>query len=115
MDACDNEGKTSVFYACQQGHLDMVRLLVSRGANLGARSHQGVCPLRAALLCGRLGVCEYLLGQAGRVDINNVDTDGRSMLFSLVQAGCQKVELIELLLRAGASVMTRGMRFFIRS
>ena len=28
IDAIDNDGKTSLFYACQEGYLDMVELLL---------------------------------------------------------------------------------------
>lgn len=108
LDACDNDGKTSVFYACQEGHLDMVQLLVMRGASLCVRSHQGVSPMRVATLYNRRHICEYLLQQPTNIDINYVDTDGRTMLFNLIQTNGNNLDTIELLLSHGASVMTRG-------
>jgi ankyrin repeat protein len=84
IDACDNDGKTSLFYATQQGHLDMVKLLMCRHADLNLKSHQGVSPFRIACLQNKQNICEYLLKNAN-IDINDLDTDGRSTLYSLIQ------------------------------
>ena len=83
-DACDNEGKTSLFYASEAGHLGLVKLLVSRNANVNARTHEGTTPLRATCLAGRREVCKYLLEM--RADANYVDLEGRTTLGCLIHA-----------------------------
>ena len=82
VDARDNDGKTSLFYACQEGHLEIARLIVERGASLFIRSHQGDTSFRAACLLGKREICEFLLERGA--EINYLDLDGRSTLYSLV-------------------------------
>ena len=98
IDACDNDGKTSMFYCCQEGHLDMVKLLMDRGADINAKSHQGVSPFRVACLQNKRHVCEYLLTEQ-LADINYLDPDGRSTLYSLIQSGNINVNVFNYLQR----------------
>jgi len=78
VDAGDNDGRTSLHLACQQGHLDLVRLLVHKGANIEAKSHEGSTPFRVACLNGHKEIARYLVDRGAQVDAR--DADGRTTL-----------------------------------
>lgn len=60
----NSQGRTALHYACRNGHLDVVRLLVERfGANADARAKHGVTPLQLAVWQGHLAIAQYLVVQ----------------------------------------------------
>jgi ankyrin repeat protein len=58
LDGRDNNGRTPLHLACQQGHLDVVRILISYGASLELIDNEGRTPLDLA--AGHEPVLEYL-------------------------------------------------------
>jgi ankyrin repeat protein len=42
----DNEGKNALYFACQEGHLGVVKLLIMRNASFDHQSHDGNTPFR---------------------------------------------------------------------
>ncbi len=46
IDDGDNEGKSGLYYACQEGHLEVVKLLVLKNSDLNQKSHDGNTPFR---------------------------------------------------------------------
>jgi hypothetical protein len=41
LDSVDNDGKTALIYAAQLGNKEIVRLLLTKGANLNVQDHSG--------------------------------------------------------------------------
>ncbi|MCU0959174.1 MAG: PQQ-binding-like beta-propeller repeat protein [Pirellulaceae bacterium] len=71
VDAPGRHGLTALMFAVQHGHLDVVRLLVQRGANVNAAdTFFDVTVLQAALAYRQPDIALYLLqhGAAGRAD-----------------------------------------------
>lgn len=58
LDSRNNDGQTPLHLACQEGHLDVVRILISYGASLQLRDNEGRTPLDSA--AGHEHVLEYL-------------------------------------------------------
>lgn len=79
LDSGDNDGRTPLHIACQQGNSDIVRLLVHKGANVEAKSHEGNTPLRVACLSMRKEIARYLI-ERGAAQVDTRDADGRTIL-----------------------------------
>jgi ankyrin repeat protein len=85
------EGVTALFSACQNGHADVVSLLIAKGANVNARNVvNGVTPLIIASCFGHSAVIRLLL-RAG-ADAKVVDLTGDTAL------SCAKNEEVRALL-----------------
>lgn len=61
-------GKTALLLAAEEGRLDVVRLLVERGASVDARSTRGLTALMLAAVKKNKDVVKYLVSEA-RVDV----------------------------------------------
>jgi ankyrin repeat protein len=61
--AKDNDGDTPLHIACLQGHLAIVKALLSGGANILAVNHEGRLPIHVAVNRRRSEVSKYLLQQ----------------------------------------------------
>lgn len=96
----DNDGRIPLHLAAQEGHLAVVRLLVSHGSQVNKKSHDGKTALRAAAIEGHHNVVEYLLSVDA--DINYRDADGRSTLYVLALENKHKTAAF--LLEKGALV-----------
>ncbi len=102
IDACDNNGKTCLYMACEQANLDLVKLFISRNANVNAKSYDGTSPFRVACLRNHVPICEYLLEACA--EINYKDADGRTTLFSVICEKEPNINMVEFLLKKGASI-----------
>ena len=58
LDGRNNDGQTPLHLACQEGHLDVVRILIAYGASLELIDNEGRTPLDLA--AGHEHVLEYL-------------------------------------------------------
>ena len=94
---------TALHLAAFHGHLDVVKHLVSSGADVEASSHDGHTPLMDAAFEGNLDVAQFLLSPAGggaRLDATCIY--GESPLHEAAQGGQE--ELVSLLLEHGHPV-----------
>ncbi|MEM7449514.1 MAG: glutaminase A [Myxococcota bacterium] len=66
LDCADYDFRTPLHLAAAEGHLDIVRYLVSNGANLNARDRWGTIPADDAKRHGRHAVVEMLSSEAAR-------------------------------------------------
>ena len=69
-----NSGETSLYIASANGHLDVVRELLARGANIEAASNGGFTPLILASWLGHVDVVRALL--AAGANKRHVANDG---------------------------------------
>jgi ankyrin repeat protein len=85
-----HRGATSLYIACQNGHKEMVELLMRWGANIyEAREHDGKTPLFIALQKGHTEIAQ-LLFDAGANLVNEVH-DGTTLLYLASQHGLAKI------------------------
>lgn len=71
----DESGMTMLMWACDRGHLDVIKYLIEHGADVNKRDHDGQTCLHYAVSCEHLPVVRYLLSLAG-LDPNAADSDG---------------------------------------
>merc|ERR1711871_1649039 len=65
------EGQTPLFDACQGGHVDVVRLLLEKGAAVDRTFRTGATPLYIACSNGHVAVATLLLDKGAAVDRPN--------------------------------------------
>lgn len=99
----DRNGATPMFYACNRGHVTVVRLLLDSGVEVNQpldRAEHNT-PLHIACLAGRLDMAQLLLDRGASVD--RAINDGRT---TALHYACyrRRVEVIQLLLEHGASL-----------
>ncbi|XP_063970070.1 ankyrin-1-like isoform X2 [Lytechinus pictus] len=101
---CNEE--SPLYMASRLGHLDAVKVLISRGISVNVESHGGQIPLHAASATGRIQVVKILIENGS--DLNKTDIDGSTPLHAAVQNG--HLEVVEYLMRKGAiDIKNRGM------
>jgi ankyrin repeat protein len=59
--------------ACQNGHIDIVELLIDKGANVNIKNYKGRTGLFVVCLEGRIGLVKLLIDKG--VDVNIKDND----------------------------------------
>jgi uncharacterized protein len=100
VDMSDVTGRTALMRAAQCGRLEIVKLLLQKGAAVNATDSQESTPLYVAALFQHVEVAACLL-TAG-ADVNAVDSDGRCAL--MIAAQSNNIALAELLLDRGADI-----------
>ena len=60
--------KLPLYGAAQRGHLEVVKLLVSKGANVDEAAHEGLTPLHRAAFYGHNEVVDYLIGKGAKFE-----------------------------------------------
>ena len=96
----DHIGLTALHAAVRfKGHVDVVRALITNGADLSARTHNGNTALHLAAANGHTDCCKLLVRR--KADVNAVcDFDGDMPLHRAVREG--KTDIVSLLLEHGA-------------
>lgn len=95
-------GRTALWLACYNGHLNVVRTLVEIGhADVNISDSKRWTPLRAAILKNHLNIVEYLLEETAAI------IDGRHDLYQAIETN--NVQLVEYLLSKGCDP---NIRFF---
>lgn len=99
------DGFTPLGLASFFGHLDIVTLLLEKGAdvNLASRNAQHVMPLHSAVAHQHLAIATALLAHGA--DVNAIQADNFSPLHEAAQIG--QTDMIHLLLAHGADVNMR--------
>ena len=101
-------GSTALLFASANGHLDAVRLLIAKGADVTARANPlgGVTPLHSAAYNGKVEVVKFLLDKGASTA--DMDSEGGTALHSAAQGG--SANMAELLLRRGAAINAKTHR-----
>jgi ankyrin repeat protein len=93
-------GSSSIIWSSSEGHLDIVQLLESRGANVNDKGSENLTSLCWAAGRGRWKVVEFLLSKGANV--NDRSTNGLSAMLWAARNG--HVRIVKLLLSNGASL-----------
>jgi ankyrin repeat protein len=101
--AVEGDGTTALHWAVRADDLDMVRLLLTAGADVKAATREGVTPLSLAAVNGSARMTDVLL-EAG-ANANAVMPEGETILMTAARTG--RPEVIESLLRHGADINAR--------
>lgn len=101
VDSRDAAGQTPLMYAAESGQLEVVRYLISAGADVNATSNAlGLgTPLIYAASSDRTQVMQYLIDNGARVDAR---TPARQETALMWAAGRGHVEAANLLIESGA-------------
>ena len=99
----DNQGATPLLWAATYGRTEIVRLLLSHGADVNARSATGISPLLMATEYGENEVVAILLSSGADVKAKN-DTCVSALHAA---ASHDNEELVSLLIKSGANVDAR--------
>ncbi|XP_054279760.1 ankyrin repeat domain-containing protein 50 isoform X1 [Macrosteles quadrilineatus] len=100
IEETDKHDQTPLNLAARLGHHQVVKVLLSAGANVDHPDADGWTPLRAAAWGGHTQVVEILLEAGANVDY--CDADQRTALRAAAWGGHD--EIVTLLLKAGADV-----------
>jgi hypothetical protein len=103
VNAKDGYYVTPMHAAAVAGHVDILSLLLERGADVDGRVGIGVTPLHRALADGRVKAVQFLIERGA--DIKAVDNRGRTSLHFAAIA--MEIEPVRLLLEHGADVNAR--------
>ena len=90
---------TALWAACTGGHLEIVKFLISRGADVNKTTLTRSTPLRGASFHGFISIMDYLLKQGADIDTPNCI--GQSPLSIAAMRG--EVEAVKYLLTHGAN------------
>lgn len=109
VDAIDREGRTALDLAVQEGHAEMVRLLLDANADTegNAGPYRDLTPMTEAAMFGRRAVVEVLIdaGVSMRAPANRIP------YVPLVLAATQgHADVVELLLDRGADIEDRDFK-----
>ena len=91
----DSQGRTPLFIASRNNHKDIVRFLLSKGANINILNKRGQTPLYIACLQGNFGVVRLLLSNES-IDVNLQSEDHMNPLY--VATMNNYVDIVGLLL-----------------
>ena len=98
---------TPLMEAASGGHVDIVKLLITQGADVNAQSSAGNTPLHYAACGGYTDVVKVLIEATANVEEHN--ENGHTPLMEAASAG--HVEVAKQLLKAGAGINTHSNEF----
>jgi len=79
LDEKGENGWTALYFAANEGHLDIVKVLVQAGAGVDVTNNYGNTPLHKAAYSGNLEVCKYLV-EDGKASVNKTADNSLSPL-----------------------------------
>ena len=99
----NDNGAAPLYLAATKGHVEMVGLLLKKGADLAVSNNSGWTPLHSAANEGHVEVVELLLEKGADLAVPN--SDGMTPVYSAATQG--HIEVVRLLLDKGANLAVR--------
>ncbi|VDO62641.1 unnamed protein product [Schistosoma margrebowiei] len=95
----DQAGRNPLHWAACGGHLELVKILLTRGYDKDCKDQSNWTPLMIAISAGRGNVASYLIEQE-HADVNVINSTGQCCLHYC--ASKNRLQLVKQLLNAGA-------------
>jgi ankyrin repeat protein len=105
LEALDKDGWTALHFAADEGHEQIIKFLLSHGAQANSQDGDGVTPLMQASLQGYLNVVQQLLQVVGNPGLEEGDRYGRTTLHHAAEGG--HADVMSYLLSHGAQANIR--------
>ncbi len=103
LESRDGNGSTPLHIACTKGHLELVRYLLTAGADPLAGDNENSTPLHAAAIGGNTDIAQLLLDR--NIDVDIRDDNGMTPLLFAGYRGQR--EMIDFLVSKGADINAR--------
>jgi len=103
LDDKDRRGRSLIHLAAQEGHRDLVELLLQHGARIHSEDAAGMTPLHMAALCGRQDTTSFLISKGANT--KSKDFAGQTPIHLASFGGDEN--LAELLISKGAEIDAR--------
>ncbi len=103
LNAVTEMGLSPLHLAAELGYLDIVKLLIEKGASVNAYDVKNMTPLHWASLYGHTKVLEYLL--ANKANIKSRDKCNRTPLH--LAAGSDNIKTVMFLVESGAETTAK--------
>ena len=99
-----SKGNTLLHYAANRGYLNIVELLLKKGADINARDNDDRTPLHEAMAYRRYDVARYLVEHGADTSLKN--KDGETPLISVVYMDDKKLaaDLVDFFIKRGFDV-----------
>ena len=98
-------GRNALMEAAYNGHIEIVKLLIVKDANVNSKTISGETALMFASISGHLIIVEFLLNQGA--DVNAKDIWDETALLCSTAMG--HIEVVECLLNSGADIQAKNM------
>ncbi|EAY12363.1 hypothetical protein TVAG_245950 [Trichomonas vaginalis G3] len=92
-------GSNSLIFASENGHLEIVKYLISVGADKDAKNEDGYTPLMYASYFGKIGLVQYLISVGANKEAK--DKNGYTPLICTSFNG--RLEVVQYLISVGAN------------
>ena len=98
----DQDGCTFLYAASQEGHHDVVKVLLQAGCNVNQANKNGASPLYIASENGHINIVKVLMKAGG--DVNQTETNGYTPLYIAIQNNHK--DIVQQLLYANGDTYT---------
>lgn len=98
---------TALGVAARNNHINVCRLLISRGANIDLFNIEGETPLMLATECGRIEICELLIQNGANVNVRRRGTGQTLRDYAKYLSESKNLEIISLLEKHGLTKLER--------
>lgn len=102
-------GKTPIFYAVQNNHLEMVKLLMEKGAKINVRDDEGRGPLTMAAIKGNDAMVKAMIEAGGDIDSKGKEGMTALMIYADKKDG---LPMVKYLVEKGADVNAKNERMW---
>jgi ankyrin repeat protein len=103
LEETDNQGRTALHWAALEGHIEVVAVLMGKGAQTDIRDARRSTPLMFAACRGHLSVVQLLVQHTEGQGLDATNLSGETALHLAVRKGHQAV--VTFLLRRGAQAI----------